>query len=303
MAIPDFQTLMLPLLKAVDDNRPHTIRSLYDSLSDEFNLNNEEREELLPSGRETIIKNRISWARTYMKKAGLLSSPSKGMVQITQRGSNVLKEKPEKINNTFLRKFKEFELFRPYNNKGKQEPESINDSVSTTPEESFDTAYQELRNELASDLLDTIKLASSYFFEQLVVDLMIALGYGGTRQEAGKATQRSKDGGIDGVIHEDKLGLDAIYLQAKRYTDNPIGVPQLRDFAGALQAVRARKGVFITTTIFSKDARVYVEKIDNKIVLIDGKRLVNLMIDHDVGVTSREIYKIKQIDSDYFNEE
>ena len=303
MAIPDYQTLMLPLLKAVSDKKSHTIRSLYELLSNEFELSSEEREEVLPSGRETIIKNRISWARTYLKKAGLVSSPDKGMVQITERGVKVLKSNPEKINNVFLQQFDEFVEFRPRNYKDKRESTGLEEPGSATPEESFDTAYQDLRDELASELLDTIKKSSPYFFEQLVVDLMIALGYGGSRKEAGKATQRSNDGGIDGVIREDKLGLDAIYLQAKKYTDDSIGASKLRDFAGALQGVRARKGVFITTTTFTKEAREYVEKIDSNIVLIDGERLVNLMIDHDVGVSNREVYKIKQIDSDYFSEE
>lgn len=303
MAIPDFQTLMLPLLKAVSDNKSHPIKDLYHQLSDEFGLTHSEREELLPSGRDTIIKNRIAWAKTYLKKAGLVSSPTKGIVQITSRGLDVIKGKPEKINNTFLRQFEEFAEFRPFNSKDRQESEDLSEPDSATPEENFDTAYQRLRYELESELLDTIKQSSPYFFEKLVLDLMIALGYGGSRKEAGRATQRSNDGGIDGVIHEDKLGLDAIYLQAKRYTDSTVGAPQLREFAGALQGMRSRKGVFITTTSFSKDAREFVEKIDSKIVLIDGKRLVELMIDHSVGVSTKEIYEIKQVDSDYFNEE
>jgi restriction system protein len=299
MSIPDYQTLMLPLLKAVSDGKVHTIGELYQRLSDEFALTEEERMRTLPSGRETIIKNRISWARTYFKKAGLVSSPEKGEVKITSRGRDVLKDNPKKIDNIFLRKFDEFVEFRP---RTKEKPEQRGPDIEEeTPEERLNGAYQEIRDKLASDLLDAVKNSSPYFFEQLVVDLMVALGYGGSRREAGKATQRSNDRGVDGAIREDKLGLDTIYLQAKRYTTDAVGVPELREFAGALQAMRAKKGVFITTSNFTKDAIQFVDKIESKIVLIDGKRLVELMIDHDVGVSAKEIYSIKQLDSDYFD--
>lgn len=301
MSIPDYQTLMLPLLKSVADGKEYRISDLYESLSNEFGLSEEEKEERLPSGRETYIKNRIGWAKTYLKKAGLVESPEKGVIQITKTGSGILKKNPERIDNVFLRQFEGFVEFRPRNSdKEKSKIISAEETWEGTPEESFDSAYQDMRTELASELLDTIKLSSPYFFEQLVVDLMIAMGYGGSRKDAGEATKKSGDGGVDGVIREDRLGLDKIYLQAKRYTNGTVGEPELRDFAGALQKFRARKGVFITTSKFTKDASEYAEIIESNIVLIDGVRLTQLMIDYNVGVSTKEIYEIKNIDSDYF---
>lgn len=302
MPIPDYQTLMLPLLQAVGDGRVHQISKLYEKLSNEFGLTEEERNERLPSGRETYIKNRISWARTYLQKAGLLTSPKKGQVTITQEGKKLLAKPPKKINNVFLRKYPGFVEFRPRNGDRNEEIEQKTKTLSVTPSESFESAYNSLREELADELLDTIKQSEPYFFERLVVDLMLAMGYGGSRKDAGEATRKSGDGGIDGVIREDILGLDSIYLQAKRYSSEVVGEPKLRDFAGALQGVRAKKGVFITTSSFSKEAEEYVTKIDSKIILIDGNRLSRLMIDHNVGVSTKDIFEIKQIDSDYFSD-
>lgn len=309
MPIPDYQTLMLPLLKAVGDKKTHKISQLYDELSDQFGLTEEQRQERLPSGRETYIKNRVSWARTYLKKAGLVISPDKGDVKITQEGLKVLATNPEKIDNRYLRRFKGFVDFRPRNGDAASSATSpsslLEDYVvesKSTPEENFDASFRDLREELASELLEEIKKASPYLFERLVIDLMLAMGYGGSRQDAGQATKRSADGGIDGVIKLDRLGLDNICLQAKRYNSEPIGEPKVRDFAGALQGVRAKKGVFITTSIFTQNAREYVEKIDSKIVLIDGKQLCKLLIDFNVAVSTKETYEVKQIDSDYFVE-
>jgi restriction system protein len=304
MTIPDYQTLMLPLLKAVSDGLPHSMSSLFEELSDEFDLTVVERETRLPSGKDTYIKNRIGWARTYLKKAGLLTSPEKAVIQITKSGQDVLKNSPDRINNIFLRQFESFVQFRPRNSdKTKESLTIVDGSDFSTPEEKFESAYQEFREKLESDLLDTIKQSSPYFFEQLVVDIMVALGYGGSRKDAGEATQRSNDGGIDGVIREDKLGLDAIYLQAKKNDERSIGRPQVQEFAGALQGVRAKKGVFITTSTFTTGAKEFVQNIDSKIILIDGERLTQLLIDYDVGVSTRQSYLIKQIDSDYFNED
>jgi len=304
LAIPDYQTLMLPLLKAVSDNEVHTIRSLYDRLSDEFELTPEERVSKLPSGRVTHITNRISWARTYLRKAGLLVSPVRGMVQITERGLDVLKDNPSRIDNTFLKQFDEFVEFSSGNKaKAKTEQLTLEVAGNKTPEETLEMAYRELQDELASNLLDVIKNMSPEFFEQLVVDLMLAMGYGGNREAAGRATQYTADGGIDGVINEDRLGLDTIYLQAKRYTENTVGRPAIQQFAGALDMQRAKKGVFITTSQFSREATEFVALIEKQIVLIDGAKLANLMVEYGLGVTTKQTYAIKQIDSDYFSED
>jgi len=309
MAIPDYQTLMLPILKAISDKKEYKISDLYEKMSKEFNLSDEERESRLPSGGDTYIKNRVSWARTYLKKAGLVSSPSKGVVVITNEGLKVLDSKPDKIDNVYLRKFKGFVEFRPRNSDviegpGAKVAGTITEEKddTNTPEERFDQAYQSLRRELSEELLDTVKSSNAYFFERVVVDLMLAMGYGGSRQDAGEATKRSADGGVDGVIKLDKLGLDKICLQAKRYTDVAIGEPKIRDFAGALQGYKAKKGVFITTSSFTGPAIEYAEKIENEIVLIDGERLCNLMIDYNIGLSRKEVYELKSIDTDYFSD-
>lgn len=311
MAIPDYQSFMLPLLRCISDGKEHPIRSIYERLSDEFDLSVGERAELLPSGGQTIVKNRIGWAKTYLKKAGLVDSPSRGSVQISARGQNVLASKPLQINVDYLRQFSEFQDFQSAPRTAKPDTPTValaeSDlreifSEQSTPTEAIESAYQRLRQDLASDLLDTIKSASPAFFERLVVDLMINLGYGGSRREAGEATKLSGDGGVDGIIREDRLGLDTIYLQAKRW-EGVVGRPEIQKFAGALQGFRAKKGVFITTSHYTKEAREFVGQIDSKIVLIDGERLANLMIDYGVGVSSKQIFEIKQIDSDYFAEE
>lgn len=303
MTIPDYQSLMLPLLKAVSDGKQHKISNLYEALSDEFKLTETERNERLPSGRETYIKNRVSWARTYIKKANLVSSPGKGLVQITTAGKELLSSNPKEINNAYLRRYPDFVEFRPRESDRKSEEIiDLKASIDATPLENLESSYNSLQNQLAEELLDTIKQSDPFFFEQLVIDLMLALGYGGSRKNAGEATKKSGDGGIDGVIREDILGLDTIYLQAKRYTKEVIGAPKLREFAGALQEHKARKGVFITTSTFSSAAENYVTNIDSKIILINGFQLSKLMIEYDVGVSKKDTFEIKQIDSDYFAE-
>lgn len=305
MAIPDYQTLMLPLLKALSDRRTHSIKELFEVLSDQFQLTEEEKKEKVPSGRETKIKNRISWARTYLKKAGLVDSPAKGQVKITDIGIKVLeKDKPDKINNVYLRKFDGFVEFRPRTtDKDKIETEEeLQSIVESTPEEQLGEAYKELRRKLVSDLLESVMKCSAQFFEQLVVDLMLAMHYGGNFQGAGVTTGAGKDSGIDGVINEDKLGLDSIYLQAKRW-EKTVNRPEIDKFIGALSRRGARKGVFITTSDFSEGAKEAVQGLHISIVLIDGENLAQLMMDHDVGVSIKSTFKIKQIDSDYFEEE
>jgi restriction system protein len=300
MAIPDYQTIMLPLLKFAGDGKIHTTRESIEYLAGEFNLSEEERKVLLPSATARLFDNRVGWASTYLRKAGLIESKRRGNFSITERGKQVLSENPQKINVQFLEQFPEFVEFRKTKKvKGKKEESPPSE---TNPEETLETAYQELQESLASDLLQAIKDCPPDFFERLVVDVLIKMGYGGSRKEAGKAIGHTGDEGIDGIIKEDKLGLDIIYIQAKRWEAN-VGRAEIQKFAGALQGQRAKKGIFITTSNFSKDALEYIDKIDSKIILIDGERLAELMIEHNVGVSPVASYEIKKIDSDYFIED
>ena len=297
MAIPDYQTVMLPLLRFLKDAKEHSIGEVVDALADEFNLSAEERQQLLGSGQQTVIRNRAGWARTYLKKAGLIASTRRGYFCITERGQSVLASKPERIDVKYLEQFPEFVAFRELRHERPDEAPG-----DATPEEALDAAYSRLRLGLEAELLDQVKSASPSFFERLVVELLVRMGYGGTLRDAGQAIGKSGDGGIDGIIKEDRLGLDVIYIQAKRW-DSTIGRPEIQKFAGALQGHRARKGVFITTSSFSPDALEFASRIDSKIVLIDGAVLAKHMIDHNVGVSLSRSYEVKKIDSDYFTEE
>jgi restriction system protein len=301
MSIPDYQTCMLPLLKFYADGQEHKFREAVEVLIKDFKLTEEERRELLPSGQQEVFDNRIGWARTYMKKAGLLEATRHGFNRITQRGLEVLKQKPQRIDVRFLAQFQEFQEWRALRH-AKSEESSEPESNDKTPEESLELAYQRIRNDLAADLLQRLKTCSPAFFERLVVEVIVKMGYGGTRKDAGKAIGRSGDGGIDGIIKEDKLGLDAIYIQAKRW-ENTVGRPEIQKFVGALTGLRAKKGLFITTSNFSSDADDYVSRIDAKVVLIDGETLAQLMIEHNVGVSTVNTYEVKKVDSDYFSEE
>jgi restriction system protein len=293
---------MLPLLKFAGDGQEHSIRETINYLAHEFNLADEERKELLPSGSQATFDNRVGWARTYMKKAGLLEATRRGYFCITKRGGKVLAQNPQNINVKFLSQFPEFIEFR-LPKKDYEKKEGIDPPPDdTTPEESLEAAYQELQHGLASELLHTVKQCPPEFFERLVVDVLIKMGYGGSRKEAGQAIGKTSDGGIDGIIKEDKLGLDIIYIQAKRW-EVTVGRPEIQKFAGALQGQRARKGIFITTSNFSKNALEYIENIDTKIILIDGQRLAELMIAYNVGANTTAIYEVKKIDSDYFIED
>jgi restriction system protein len=293
---------MLPLLEFVADGAEHSIEQATEHLASRFELTPEEREERIPSGQSTYIKNRTGWARTYLKKAGLLSSPKRAHIQITERGRQALTEKPERIDRSYLERFPEFIEFQQRTN---SRPDAATVEVTTpttqTPEETIEAGYSQLRSQLADELLDLIKSCSSDFFERLVVDVIVAMGYGGSHRDAATATKKSHDGGIDGIIKQDRLGLDAIYIQAKKW-EASIHRPEIQKFAGALQGVRARKGIFITTSSFSDGAREYVATIDSKIVLIDGMELAQLMIDHGIGVTPHQTYEIKKLDSDYFGD-
>lgn len=303
MAIPDYQMLMLPLLKVLADKQDIPLREAVEKLADEFRLSEEERGQLLPSGGQTIISNRVAWAKTYLKKAGLVEQPRRGYVRLTTSGEKVLQSPPDRIDNKFLEQFESFIAFRDAQQQiGAQQSPTSSDAQIATPEELIENGAKTIRKELAEEVLQRIKGCSPAFFERLVIELLVKMGYGGTRQDAGRAIGRSGDEGIDGVIHEDRLGLDVIYLQAKRW-ENVVGRPEIQKFVGALQGQRARKGVFITTSDFTREAVDYVRNIDNKVVLMNGELLANLMMDHNVGVSVAAIYEIKKIDLDYFLEE
>lgn len=302
MAIPDYQSIMLPLLKLTGDGQEHAFRDAVGALSELFQLSTEERRELLPSGKQAIFDNRVGWAKTYLTKAGLLDITRRAHFQITDKGKELLATNPVEINNAYLR---QYASFREFTNQAKPTDEDTATPIlqgEITPDEQIALAYQELTQSLVDEVITQVLKATPLFFEQLVVDLMIAMGYGGSRKEAGQATQATNDDGIDGIIKEDRLGLDTIYLQAKRWK-NTVHRPEIDKFIGSLTRHRARKGVFITTSSFSPGAQDAVHTLDMKIVLIDGQQLAELMIEHNLGVTRKEVYEVKQLDSDYFSEE
>ena len=302
MTIPDYQTCMLPFLRFLGDESEHTLREAEEALANHFNLTPVERVELLPSGQQGIFKNRIGWARTYLKKAGLLEAPKRAVFKITDRGMKFLASSPARIDVKYLEQFAEFIEFRDAS-----KPDSASVSVAdiapskTTPEEAIELAHQGLREQLAQELLSRILSCSPTFFEQLVVELLVKMGYGGSRKDAGERIGQTGDGGIDGIIKEDRLGLDTIFIQAKRWQGS-VGRPEIQKFVGALQGQRARKGVFITTSVYTAEAVEYASRIDTKVVLIDGKQLASLMTDFDVGVSVSASYLVKRLDSDYFEE-
>lgn len=303
MTIPDYQTLMLPLLKLNGDEKEHSLKAATEKLAQEFGLSDDELAEMLPSARKTRFYDRVGWAGTYLRKAGLLASHRRGWFQITKRGLDVLKTPPERITVNFLEQFDEFVQFRERHEKPTDNGIVIEKYVeSQTPEESIESAYLNIRQSLSDEILQTVKSCSPSFFETLVIDVLVKMGYGGTRKDAGKAIGKSGDGGIDGIINEDRLGLDVIYIQAKKW-ENSVGRPEIQKFAGALQGQRAKKGIFITTSTFTKEAQEFASRIDSKITLLDGETLSQLMIDYNVGVNSVASYELKRIDSDYFIEE
>lgn len=303
MPIPDYQTLMLPLLRFAADGYDHTTREAVEVLATEFQLTPAERNELLASGQQSIFNNRVGWANSYLKKAGLLESPRRGALRITARGKQIFGDNPERIDVKYLERFPEFIEFRDAsrNNKETTTAESIAVSAAQTPEEALELAHQSLRLNLAQDILRCILSCTPTFFERLVVELLVKMGYGGSRRDAGERIGQSGDGGIDGIIKEDRLGLDTIFIQAKRW-QGVVGRPEIQKFVGALQGQRAKKGVFITTSSYTAEAIEYASRIDTKVVLIDGQLLANLMMDFDVGVSVSASYIVKRIDSDYFEE-
>lgn len=302
MAVPDFQSFFRPLLEYASDGKDHSMREAREAVAASMGVSAEDRRERLPSGTQEKFDNRIAWAKSYLKQAGCLSFPTRGEFRITERGARLLSETKGRIDVASLKQFPEFLAFHTAKGSGSESGKDSQKDVQETPEESLLEAYKRIREALASELLTKITSNTPRFFENLVVDLMLALGYGGSRVEAGQSIGQTGDEGIDGIIKEDRLGLDIIYLQAKRW-EGTVGRPDVQKFVGALHGKRAKKGVFITTGKFSDDAVKYVETIDPKVILIDGSNLVNLMIDHDLGVSLKASYDVKRADNDYFGED
>jgi restriction system protein len=305
MPVPNFQSMMLPLLQRFGDGREHSLHEILDQLAQEFSLTEQDMNELLPSGKQTTFYNRVGWARTYLAKSGLLEMTRRSHYRITARGKEVLKSSPSSINMKYLERFPEYVEFKEKEGtrkkgQGSDDGDETEQNASKTPEEILEYAYQEIRDNLAHEILALVKKSPPAFFERLVVELLVNMGYGGSRREAARAVGQTGDEGIDGTIDEDRLGLDTIYIQAKRW-EAVVGRPEIQKFVGALMGKRARKGIFITTSSFTADAVNYVSNIDFKVVLIDGKRLAEFMIDYDVGVTGSTVYQLKRVDSDYFS--
>ncbi len=302
MAVPDFQSFFKPILDVAADNQEHSVKDTKSIIKLVMNLSEADLSEKLPSGTQFKFDNRIAWAISYFVQAKVLERPKRAHFKITDRGRELHQLNHNRIDVAILKAYPEFLEF--HSSKASSTGASIetDTSVTATPDEILQQAYQSMRNDLASEILEKIKSNSPGYFENLVVDLLVAMGYGGSRADAGQSLGRSGDEGIDGIIKEDRLGLDVIYLQAKRW-DSTVGRPEIQRFVGALHGKRAKKGVFITTGKFSADALEYVATIDPKVILIDGRTLVEHMIDFNLGVTTATTYEIKRIDSDYFSEE
>lgn len=313
MAVPDYQSLMYPALAVLSDGRERALRESRDLIASRLALSDSDLAELIPSGRQTLFANRANWAHVYLKQAGLLRTVRRGIYQITDRGKEALREDPGSIDNAYLRRFPEFLEFleRSLGSGGESEsskPATVapgNEGLDAqTPDEQVREGYRRARGGVAAELLDRVRRASPAFFEQVVVDLLVAMGYGGSHADAASVIGRSGDGGIDGIIKEDKLGLESIYIQAKRWKEgSTVGRPDIQQFAGALQGQKARKGVFITTSSFTREAAEYANAVQATIVLIDGLQVAQLMLDHGVGVSVQENFKLFKVDEDYFVEE
>lgn len=297
---------MLPYLELIRDGNEHSLTEMMAYLAAKFSLTDEELNEMIPSKKQTRFYNRVTWAGSHMRQAKLVENVGRGLFRITARGQEVLSRNLDRIDRSVLVQFPEYQEFQQRRRVADDTEDQLAEDVSQenlkTPDELLDDAYKAIRLKLTGEIIEKVKVCSPTFFERLVVELLVNMGYGGSQQDAGKAVGRSGDGGIDGIIKEDKLGLDVIYLQAKRW-EGTVSRPEIQKFAGALQGRRARKGVFITTSDFSREAREFVAAIDNKIILIDGNELAEHMIDFNVGVSSQNVYEIKRIDSDYFVEE
>jgi len=302
MAIPQYNEMMLPLLQFMGDGLEHHVKEAVEPIADYFGLTQDEREFLRPNHTQSLVRYRLAWSNTYLKKAGLLMSPRRGYIQITERGLSVLESNPSKLDRNDLMQFPSFvEFINPSQNDDSEEIDET-ESSENTPEEVMESNYHRILHDLADQLLESVLSATPSFFEQLVVDLLLAMGYGSALQDAGQATRQTNDGGIDGYIQEDQLGLDTIYIQAKRWAlDNTVGRPQIQGFVGSLMGEGATKGVFITTSSYSKGAIEYAKSMQNvRVILIDGQQLAKLMIEHNVGVSIEKTYSIKQIDENYF---
>ncbi|WP_195954573.1 restriction endonuclease [Clostridium tertium] len=305
MAIPTYEQLMLPLLEILRNKNIYTNKECIYILAEKLNITEKELRELLPSGKKKVFYDRVNWAKTYMKKAGLVEAPRRGTIRITQLGLELLQENPLEIKSKDLLRYSSFNDFINASNRN-EENSAINEVSlnEKTPSEEIANAFENLKTSLADEILEKINSCSFDFFEKLVIELLIKMGYGGSREEAGRATKKTGDEGIDGIINEDRLGLDSIYIQAKRWKDTVVGRPEIQKFSGALDTPGASKGIFITTSTFSKEAREYVKAINTKnIVLIDGMQLAQYMIEFNVGVSTEIIYEVKKIDTDYFIEE
>lgn len=301
--IPNFQTIMLPLLEFYSDNKEHAKREAVEYISNKFSLSEEERTRAHSKSGVRIVSNRVHWSGTFLNQAGLLERLRPGYFKITKRGLDVLKEKPKKIDVKFLKQFPEFTEF--LNRRGKRDKETDQEialeKLDLPPIELLEKGYNRIRDDLAQELLKQVKECSPEFFEKLVVELLLKMGYGGSREDAGKVIGRTGDGGIDGIIKQDKLGLDVIYIQAKRW-DSSVGAPAINQFIGALAHRNANKGVFITTSVFTDAARNAIQG-PYRVILMDGELLSQYMIDYNIGVFTKTNYEVKEIDSDYFSEE
>lgn len=304
--IPDYQTLMRPVLECAADGEAR-ISDVVEQLAHHFQLSEEERNELLPSGKQTRFANRVHWAKSYLKQAGLVKATKRGHFAITDRGKEVLSIPDTKIDNTYLEQFDEFQEFRARTkdvNKTNDATETAITATDATPDEVLRTAHKNINAALAEDLLDRVRTASPTFFERLIIDLLLAMSYGGTSEEAGQALGRTGDDGVDGVIDQDPLGVDQIYIQAKRYGDaNNIGAGAIRDFFGALSLKKAHKGIFVTTSAFSPAAIQTAKDLGTRIVLIDGVQLAKLMIRYNIGCRDEEVLHLKKVDEDFFGED
>ena len=299
--MPDYQTLMLPTLEAYSDGAPHRVRDLIPVLADRLRLNADERRELLPSGTQRRFDNRVHWAASYLKQAGLLTAQGRSLLAITERGRTVLSDRPNRLSNKDLEQFPEFLVFKA-RNRGKHDAatQGSTEPGAQDPEEALEASWQELREQLAQELVGRVRGVSAAFFERLVVDVLVKMGYGGTYADAAQVVGGSGDGGIDGVIKQDPLGLDAVYVQAKRW-EAPVGRPAVQAFAGSLEGRRATKGVMITTSSFTPEAKGFVDRISKRIILIDGETLARYMIEFGVGVTTTRSFDVKRVDLDYFD--
>ena len=303
MAIPDYRAIMIPVLRFLSDGAEHHKREVVRAICEEFHLTRSEIETLVPSSRQTLIDNRTGWSLTYLRKAIAIITTRRGFVKITDRGREILSENPDEISVKYLLKYAEFREFRERRKPYKDNKTTIDNlEVDVTPEESIKREYVTLRADLAEKILENVKTLSPKFFEILVVELLMAMGYGGAFENSGRVMGKPGDEGVDGIIEEDKLGLEKIYVQAKRWQGS-VGRPVVQEFVGALHGKKARKGVIITTSHFTKEAQDYVEQIENRVVLVDGARLAELMIDHDIGVSTYHVVKLKKIDIDYFSDE